>query len=93
MPNLRSKTWTTTTPAYVEDAQYWEDHLISDAAAAKAASSVQSVNSTTPDANGNVDIVALPAGGTVGQVQLLIPHEIKLKGFGEFCICQPHSPP
>lgn len=28
MPNLRSKTWTTTTPAAVTDAQYWEDHLI-----------------------------------------------------------------
>lgn len=68
MPNLRGKTWTTTTPAYVEDAQYWEDHLISDAVATKAANSVQSVNSTTPDANGNVDIVALPNGGTVGQV-------------------------
>ena len=68
MPNLRSKTWTTTTPAYVEDAQYWEDHLISDEAAAKAASSVQTVNSTAPDANGNVDIVALPSGGTAGQV-------------------------
>ena len=68
MPNLRSKTWTTTTPANVEDAQYWEDHLISDAAAAKAASSVQTVNNTAPDANGNVDIVALPSGGTTGQV-------------------------
>ena len=30
MPNLRDKTWTTTTPANVEDAQFWEDHLISD---------------------------------------------------------------
>ena len=68
MPNLRSKTWTTTTPAYVEDAQYWEDHLISDEAAAKAASSVQTVNNNAPDANGNVDIVALPSGGTAGQV-------------------------
>lgn len=68
MPNLRGKTWTTTTPANVEDAQYWEDHLISDTAAAKAASSVQSVNSITPDNSGNVDIVALPAGGTTGQV-------------------------
>lgn len=68
MPNLRGKTWTTTTPANVEDAQYWEDHLISDSAAAKAASSVQTVNSTAPDANGNVDIVALPSGGTAGQV-------------------------
>ena len=35
MPNLRGKTWTTTTPANVEDAQYWEDHLISDSDAAK----------------------------------------------------------
>ena len=68
MPNLRGKTWTTTTPANVEDAQYWEDHLISDEAAAKAASSVQSVNNTAPDANGNVDVVALPSGGTAGQV-------------------------
>lgn len=68
MPNLRSKTWTTTTPANVEDAQYWEDHLISDAAAAKAASSVQTVNNTAPDASGNVDVVALPSGGTAGQV-------------------------
>lgn len=68
MPNLRSKTWTTTTPANVEDAQYWEDHLISDADAAKIATSVQSVNNTTPDAQGNVDIVALPSGGTAGQV-------------------------
>ena len=68
MPNLRSKTWTSTTPANTEDAQYWEDHLISDTDAAKAASSVQSVNSITPDASGNVDIVALPAGGTAGQV-------------------------
>ena len=68
MPNLRTKTWTTTTPATVNDAQYWEDHLISDEAAAKAASSVQTVNSTAPDANGNVDVVALPPGGTTGQV-------------------------
>lgn len=68
MPNLRGKTWTTTTPAYVEDAQYWEDHLISDADAAKIGTSVQSVNNTTPDAQGNVDVVALPDGGTVGQV-------------------------
>lgn len=30
MPNLRGKTWTTTTPAQVTDAQFWEDHLISD---------------------------------------------------------------
>ena len=68
MPNLRSKTWTTTTPATVGDAQYWEDHLISDTAAAKAESSVQTVNSVSPDANGNVDVVALPEGGTTEQV-------------------------
>ena len=68
MPNLRGKTWTTTTPANVGDAQYWEDHLISDEVAAKAASSVQSVNNTAPDEQGNVDIVALPDGGTAGQV-------------------------
>lgn len=30
MPNLRTKTWTETTPAKKEDAQFWEDHLISD---------------------------------------------------------------
>lgn len=30
MPNLRGKTWTTTTAAQVTDAQFWEDHLISD---------------------------------------------------------------
>ena len=68
MPNLRSKTWTTTTPANVEDAQFWEDHLISDAKAAKIDTSVQSVNGTSPDAQGNVDVVALPDGGTIGQV-------------------------
>ena len=68
MPNLRTKTWTTTTPANVEDAQYWEDHLISDADAAKILTAVQTVNNTAPDASGNVNIVALPAGGTAGQV-------------------------
>jgi hypothetical protein len=68
MPNLRGKTWTTTTPATVGDAQFWEDHLISDAKAAKIDTSVQSVNGNSPDASGNVDVVALPDGGTVGQV-------------------------
>ena len=68
MPNLRSKTWTTTTPATVADAQFWEDHLISDADATKIGTSVQSVNGNTPDAQGNVNVVALPNGGTVGQV-------------------------
>ena len=46
MPNLRSKTWTTTTPANVEDAQYWEDHLISDEAAAKAAAEEKAMANT-----------------------------------------------
>lgn len=68
MPNLRGKTWTTTTPATVGDAQFWEDHLISDAESAKIDSAVQSVNGNSPDASGNVDVVALPDGGTVGQV-------------------------
>ena len=68
MPNLRGKTWTPTTPAHDTDAQFWEDHLISDADAAKISSSVQTVNGTSPDAQGNVDIVALPDGGTIGQV-------------------------
>ena len=68
MPNLRTKTWTTTTPANVEDAQYWEDHLISDADAAKILTAVQTVNNVSPDSSGNVDVVALPAGGTTGQV-------------------------
>ena len=68
MPNLRGKTWTTTTPATVGDAQYWEDHLISDADAAKIGTAVQTVNNTSPDASGNVNVVALPAGGTAGQV-------------------------
>lgn len=69
MPNLRSKTWTTTTPANVEDAQFWEDHLISDADAAKIGSSVQSVNGVLPNASGNVALNAvyeqtLTAGST-----------------------------
>lgn len=35
MPNLRGKTWTTTTPANAEDAQFWEDHLLGDSGAPK----------------------------------------------------------
>ena len=68
MPNLRGKTWTTTTPANVGDAQYWEDHLISDEQNAKITSSVQSVNGSTPDPSGNVTINPLPDGGTEGQI-------------------------
>lgn len=30
MPNLRSKTWTATTPAQTVDANFWESHLIDD---------------------------------------------------------------
>lgn len=30
MPNLRNRTWRSTDPAVVSDAQFWEDHLISD---------------------------------------------------------------
>ena len=46
MPNLRGKTWTTTTPANVEDAQYWEDHLISDADAAKIGTVILPIGGT-----------------------------------------------
>lgn len=31
MPNIREKTWTASTPARTEDAQFWENHLIDDA--------------------------------------------------------------
>ena len=34
MPNLRNKTWTPTTPAKTEDANFWENHLYSDEDAA-----------------------------------------------------------
>ena len=75
MPNLRSKTWTTTTPANVEDAQYWEDHLISDEAAAKAAGAVQNAfkriavqsggSTTNVDASGEDTGLVLEAGSNV----------------------------
>lgn len=68
MPNIREKTWSAVTPANVEDAQWWEDHLISDVDFAKIGTAVQSVNNETPDASGNVELDTLPAGGTVGQV-------------------------
>ena len=63
MPNLRTKTWTSTTPANTEDAQFWEDHLISDNDVDMIHSSVQSVNSITPDVNGDVDLG--PIGHTI----------------------------
>ena len=68
MPNLRGKTWTTTTPANVGDAQYWEDHLISDSDVGMIHSSVQSVNGTMPDSSGNVTISTVPPGGYTNQV-------------------------
>ena len=67
MPNLRSKTWTTTTPANVGDAQFWEDHLIADDDILKVRSAVQMVNLTRPDDNGNVTINTVPPGGHKGQ--------------------------
>lgn len=39
-----------------------------DEAEAVLSTAVKSVNDTLPDANGNVDVVALPTGGTAGQV-------------------------
>lgn len=66
MPNLRDKTWTTTTPAVVADAQFWEDHLISNDAFAKIASAVQTVEDEEADENGNVNV--FPSGGLYGQV-------------------------
>lgn len=66
MPNLREKTWTTTTPANVGDAQFWEDHLISDDDIFKIHSAVQTVENAYPDAAGNVNVY--PEGGLAGQV-------------------------
>lgn len=68
MPNLRGKTWTTTTPANVADAQFWEDHLMSDSSSAKLEATVMSVNSALPDINGNVNVSTIPVGGTTGQL-------------------------
>lgn len=74
MPNLRSKTWTTTTLANVEDAQYWEDHLISAEDAAKAAGAVQdafktievqSGGSTTNVVANKEDAITLEAGTNI----------------------------
>ena len=66
MPNLRGKTWTTTTPANVNDAQWWEDHLISDQSQLKIQSAVQTVENTAADDAGNVNV--FPSGGLSGQV-------------------------
>lgn len=66
MPNLRGKTWTTTTPANVGDAQYWEDHLIADTDQLKIQSAVQTVEYVSADAGGNVNV--FPSGGLSGQV-------------------------
>ena len=77
MPNLRTKTWTVTTPATVGDAQFWEDHLFSDTDAyflhsfdivdiTKARTAVQTVENKTADASSNVNV--FPDGGVAGQV-------------------------
>ena len=66
MPNLRAKTWTPTTPANTADAQFWEDHLIDDSDIIRLRSAVQTVESTGPDDNGNVNV--FPSGGGYGQV-------------------------
>ena len=63
MPNLRDKIWTTTTPATVGDAQWWEDHLIANEDMEKLRSAVQSVNDVVADEDGNVEISTVPPGG------------------------------
>lgn len=66
MPNLREKTWTPTTPANVNDAQFWEDHLIADTDIQRVRSAVQTVEHISPDDSANVNV--FPAGGLMGQV-------------------------
>lgn len=66
MPNLRGKTWTTTTPATVGDAQWWEDHLISNDDYLKIGTAVQTVEYQYPGVDSNVNI--FPDGGLQGQV-------------------------
>lgn len=66
MPNIRNKTWTTTTPATVGDAQFWEDHLLSDELMIRILSNVRFVENEGPDADGNVNV--FPRGGLYGQV-------------------------
>lgn len=68
MPNIRQKTWTTTTPATVGDAQFWEDHLVADEDINYLRTSVQSVNSVVADEDGNVEISTVPPGGLKDQV-------------------------
>lgn len=53
MPNLRSRTWTSTDPAKTTDAQFWEDHLISD-------------DQNTQISTNKQDIADLKAGGGTG---------------------------
>lgn len=74
MPNLREKTWTPTTPANVTDAQWWEDHLISDTDVQLIHNAVLTVNHKSPDGAGNVD--AVPTGGAGGQVLTKISDDI-----------------
>lgn len=66
MPNLREKTWTTTTPANVTDAQWWEDHLIANEDIQRLRSTVLSVENQYPDESSNVNV--FPPGGLSGQV-------------------------
>lgn len=68
MPNIRGKIWTTTTPANVGDAQWWEDHLIADEDMNVLRSAVQSVNDVVADEDGNVEISTVPPGGLKNQV-------------------------
>lgn len=82
MPNLRGKTWTTTTPANVGDAQYWEDHLISDSDNARIQSAVQSVNGVYSDDDGNVEISTVPEGGLKDQVLMKFSNESGDAGWG-----------
>ena len=59
MPNTRSKTWTTTTPANVADAQHWEDHAVPDGGTTgqvltKASSTDQDADWADPASSGHV---------------------------------------
>lgn len=75
MPNLRGKTWTESTPANVEDAQYWEDHLISQDGAHKTIGALTLVDSQgtelgTFDGSENVEIeVGSGSGGSGHTIQ------------------------
>ena len=82
MPNLRGKTWTTTTPANVGDAQYWEDHLISDLQSSRINTAVQTVNNVAADDNGNVALDTVPPGGLKDQVLIKLSNSSGDAGWG-----------